>query len=111
MALRPINDTRGADGCFTSETAFRLNQRKAGLAAAGYWKARGFANLEHARQQRSLNAWLRREERRQREAAERPPLVVTLKCPCGRIHRVADLSELTDDELRMVHGLARGRGR
>ena|ERR1039458_7582030 len=96
---------------FTSETGFRARQRKAGLAAARYWKARGFLNLERAREQRSVNAWRRREERRQREAAEQPPLVVTLKCPCGRIHSVADLSGLTDDELRMIHGLTRGRGR
>lgn len=60
MALRPINDTRGADGRFTSETAFRLNQRKAGLAAARANSERGFPNLELARRQRSINAARRR---------------------------------------------------
>jgi hypothetical protein len=91
---------------FTSETAWRARQRKAGLAAARYWKARGFANVERARQQRSLNAWQRREEKRQQ-----PPLVVNLKCPCGRVHRVEDASKLTENELRIVAGLARSRGR
>jgi hypothetical protein len=28
MPLRPINETRRSDGSFTSETAYRLNQRK-----------------------------------------------------------------------------------
>lgn len=44
---------------FTSETGFRARQRKAGLAR--YWKARGFANLELAREARSRYAALRRE--------------------------------------------------
>jgi hypothetical protein len=61
MALPPINDTRGEDGRFTSETAFRLKQRKAGLAAARYWRAHGFENLELAREARSRYAALRRE--------------------------------------------------
>ena len=96
---------------FTSETARRARQRKAGLASARHWRGRGFANLELARQQRSLNAWRRREEKRQREAAGQPPLLVNLTCVCGRIHRVKDLSELSAAELRIVHGLARRRGR
>jgi hypothetical protein len=37
--------------------------------------------------------------------------VVTFKCPCGRIHRLGDMSELAADELRIVHGLARSWGR
>jgi hypothetical protein len=60
MALRPINDTRGADGRFTGETAFRLNQRKAGLASARANGERGFPNLKLARRQRSKNAARRR---------------------------------------------------
>jgi hypothetical protein len=35
--------------------------------------------------------------------------VVTLKCACERIHRVEDLSELTDNELRLIQGLTRTR--
>ena len=46
---------------FTSETGRRARQRKAGLAAARYWRAQGFPNLERAREQRSLYAELRRE--------------------------------------------------
>ncbi len=53
---------------FNSETGRRARQRKAGLAAARYWRAQGFPNLERAREQRSLNAALRREERLQQEA-------------------------------------------
>jgi len=60
MALRPINDTRGADGRFTSETAFRLRQRKAGLAGARANSDRGFPNLKLARRQRSINSARRR---------------------------------------------------
>lgn len=45
---------------FTSETGFRARQRKAGLAAARYWKAQGFANLVRARRQRSINSARRR---------------------------------------------------
>lgn len=94
---------------FTSETARRAQQRKAGLGAARYWRERGFTNLEAARRQRSLNAWLRREEKRRREATDQSPIVVILKCPCGRVHRVEDLRELSADELRIVRGLVRGR--
>ena len=96
---------------FTSETARRARQRKAGLASARLSREQGFANLKLARQQRSLNAWRRREEKRQREAAGQPPFVVNLMCVCGRIHPVKDLSELSADELRIVHGLALSRGR
>ena len=46
---------------FTSETGFRARQRKAGLAAARYWREREFANLLRAREVRSRNAALRRE--------------------------------------------------
>ena len=46
---------------FTSETGFRARQRKAGLAAARYWKTLGFANLLRAREARSRYAALRRE--------------------------------------------------
>jgi hypothetical protein len=77
MALRPINDTRGAGGCFTSETAFRLKQRKAGLAAARYWEEREFTNLERARQQRSLNTARRRLRKMIRELVEYGFIVIS----------------------------------
>lgn len=70
MALRPINDTRGADGRFTSETASRLRQRKAGLAAARANSERGFHNLKLARRQRSINAARRRLAKMIRELVE-----------------------------------------
>jgi hypothetical protein len=93
------------------ETARLARQRKAGLASARLWREQGFANLKLARQQRSLNAWRRREEKREREVAEQRPLVVNLNCPCGRIHLAENLSELSADNLRIVHGLVRSRDR
>jgi hypothetical protein len=66
----------------------------------------GFPNLVRAREQRSLNAFLRLEEK-----LRQPPLVVVLKCPCGRVRHVEDFSELTPDELRIVRGLLRDRKR
>jgi hypothetical protein len=69
MRLRPINDTRDADGRFTSETASRLRQRKAGLAAARANSERGFPNLKLARRQRSINATRRRLAKMIRELA------------------------------------------
>jgi len=95
---------------FTSETGFRARQRKAGLASARYWGKRGYANLRRAREQRSINAWRRRMER-WREETGRLPLQVILKCDCGRIHRVEGTHELSPDELRIVHGLARSSPR
>ena len=76
MALRPINDTRGAGGRFTSETAFRLNQRKAGLAAARANGERGFPNLKLARQRRSINAARRRLAKIIRELIEYGLIVI-----------------------------------
>jgi hypothetical protein len=52
---------------FTPETGREARQRKAGLAAARYWRAQGGPNLERARERRSLNAALRREERLREE--------------------------------------------
>jgi hypothetical protein len=46
---------------FTSETGLRARQRKAGLAAARYWRERDFENLVRAREARSRYAALRRE--------------------------------------------------
>lgn len=43
--LRPINDTRGPGGKFTSETAFRLYCRKGGLARARQQARDGYPNL------------------------------------------------------------------
>jgi hypothetical protein len=47
--LRPINDTRGPHGQFTSETALRLLRRRGGLARAKQLRARGFRDLEYGR--------------------------------------------------------------
>jgi hypothetical protein len=55
---------------FTSETARRARQRKAGLAAARYWRGQDFANLKLARQQRSQIALSRRLAKMIRELAE-----------------------------------------
>jgi hypothetical protein len=52
---------------FTHETGRKARCRKAGLAAARFWRQYGFANLEKAREQRSLNAARRREEREARD--------------------------------------------
>ena len=74
---------------FTSETARRARQRKAGLAAARYWRGRGFANLKLARRQRSLNAARLREERMRREAEQRHTVIHPFGpagvwyCTCG----------------------------
>jgi hypothetical protein len=46
---------------FNSETGRRARQRKAGLAAARYWRERDFENLVRAREARSRYAALRRE--------------------------------------------------
>jgi len=76
---------------FTTETARKARQRKAGLAAARYWQQHDFANLERARQQRSLNAARRRAERLQREAEQRHNLIFphgvafVWYCSCGLI--------------------------
>lgn len=61
---------------FTSETAWRARQRKAGLAAARYWREHGFANLELARQQRSDNASSRRMAKMIKELAENDLIVI-----------------------------------
>ena len=76
MPLRPINDTRGAGGRFTGETAFRLNQRKAGLAAARANGERGFPNLKLARRQRSTNTARRRVAKLIRELVEYGLIVI-----------------------------------
>jgi hypothetical protein len=81
MALRPINDTRGADGRFTSETAFRLNQRKAGLAGARANSERGFPNLKLARRQRSINTARRRLAKIIRELVEYGLIVINPHTP------------------------------
>ena len=47
--LRPINETRRADGTLTSETASRLLRRRGGLASAALLRADGFRQLERAR--------------------------------------------------------------
>ncbi len=58
-------------------------------AAARYWQQYGFANLERARQQRSLNAARRRAERMQREAEQRHNVIFphgsafVWYCTCG----------------------------
>jgi hypothetical protein len=64
---------------FTTETARRARQRKAGLAAAGHRSKHDFANLERAREVRSLNAARRRIERSRRDAQR----VHTVICPHG----------------------------
>jgi len=76
MPLHPINDTRGSGGRFTSETAFRLNQRKAGLAAARANGERGFPNLKLAWRQRSINAARRRLAKLIRELVEYGLIVI-----------------------------------
>src|SRR5262245_24947267 len=52
--LRPINDTRGPNGQFTSETAFRLHQRRAALHRVRQNRAEGFQQLAEARELRRL---------------------------------------------------------
>jgi hypothetical protein len=94
---------------FTSETAKRAQERKVGLGSLDTGGAGAFANLELAQQRRSLDAGQRREQKRQRKAAEQSPLVITLKCPCAQIHRAENFTELSTDELNIVHGAARGR--
>jgi hypothetical protein len=89
---------------FTSETARRARQRKAGLAAARRWRERGFANLERARQQRRLNILAR--QRREEEA-----LRVRLglcSCPCHERHHVHERSApvLTAREREIINGMA-----
>ena len=74
---------------FTSETGRRARQRKAGLAAARYWRVRDFANLRLAREARSLNAARRREEKLRREAEKLHTVVTPVGlggawfCTCG----------------------------
>jgi hypothetical protein len=46
---------------FTSETGRKARCRKAGLAAARYWRKSGFKNLELAREVRRRNVERRRE--------------------------------------------------
>ncbi len=101
MALRPINDTRGPAGCFTSETAFRLNQRKAGLAAARANSERGFPNLKLARRQRSINAARRRLAKLVHELVEYGLIVIN---PRTRQH-------VTPEMLDAWAQPSRGRGR
>jgi hypothetical protein len=71
---------------FTPETGRRARQRKAGLASARYWRERGFANLERARDARSQYAELRREWFRltkDREHALQYYQDGLWKCDCG----------------------------
>ena len=72
---------------FTSETGFRARQRKAGLAAARYWEARAFENLEKAREARRFYAarrreWYRINEKREHRYAYVPP-AGAWRCDCG----------------------------
>src|ERR1700761_8826265 len=69
-------------GAFTSDTARRARCRKAGLAAARYWREHGFANLERAREQRKRNAALRREERERQEIRQSHTVIF----PHGGLH-------------------------
>jgi hypothetical protein len=47
--LRPIDETRLADGRMTSETAARLLRRRGGLASAKKNRLNGFENLKRGR--------------------------------------------------------------
>src|SRR5215472_8599372 len=47
--LRPINETRRANGQLTAETAMRLNKRRGGLASAAKNRLNGFQNLKRGR--------------------------------------------------------------
>jgi hypothetical protein len=75
---------------FTHESARKARCRKAGLAAARFWRQYGFANLEKARTQRRLNAARRRSER---EASGQHMLVFphglphVWYCSCGLLGR------------------------
>ncbi len=105
MASRPIDNTRRVD----SEAAFRLKQPKAGLAAARHCKAREFANLKRNSGASTPGDGSKRCASVERHSNGR--FWLPSNAQCRRIHSVADLGELTDDELRMVHGLTRGRDR
>ena len=89
---------------FTSETARRARQRKAGLAAARHWRERGFANLERAREQRRLNILARQ---RREEEALRVRLGLCL-CLCHERHHVDERPApvLTEREREIINGVA-----
>ena len=63
--LRPIDETRGPRGQFTSETAFRLYCRKGGLARARQQKADGYKMLNEMREKSILVHRLKAAKRRE----------------------------------------------
>jgi hypothetical protein len=63
--LRPIDETRGPRGQFTSETAFRLYCRKGGLARARQQKADGYKMLNEMREKSILAHRLKAANRRE----------------------------------------------
>lgn len=72
--LRPINETRRADGTLTSETARRLLSRRGGIANAQRLRLDGFRQLEKAR---LVSALVRRAKALQ-------------KCSCGSSKGLSD---------------------
>lgn len=62
--LRPIDETRRPDGTMTSETAYRLLERRGGLASAKQHSAEGYKMLALMRRRSNLvpclNAAIRR---------------------------------------------------
>ena len=86
---------------FTSETGRRARQRKAGLAAARYWEARGFENLERAREARSRYAALRREY--QEATASRKHTVRWFQVPSGSWECDCGLSGDSPDQVVTYH--------
>ena len=95
---------------FTSETARRARQRKAGLASARLWRKRDFANLKLARQQRSRNAARRREERLKREA-EKLHTVIKPFGPAGVWYCTCGLRGNGEASILSLHRAALGLDR
>ena len=86
---------------FTSETGRRARQRKAGLAAARYWRAQGFPNLIRAREARSRYAALRREY--QEATASRKHTVGWFEVPAGSWECDCGLRGESPEQLVSLH--------
>jgi hypothetical protein len=88
---------------FTSETARRARQRKAGLAAARHWRECGFANLARAREQRQLKMLARR----QREEEVLRLRLGLCPRPCHERHQLDERPSpvLTAREREIINGV------
>ena len=106
--LRPIDETRGPHGQFTSETAFRLYCRKGGLARARQQKADGYKMLNEMREKSTLVNRLKAAKRREchRCAAFAESVLKSLARVNPQVHE-----PLSTEHRRILDGVGRARPR